>query len=252
MLFRSVFADPTKSLLVRDVLQGARALHPAPPKQARPLQLDVLEHVDAWLANEVELARSRDDRPVVLRALRDRSLILLGFWRGFRADELSRLMVEQIEVRSGDGLRCYLPRSKGDRAFSGRYFECPALPKLCPVTAYTKWVAEAELSQGAVFRRVSRTGQVGRSGLHPGSFVPLLRRIFASACVVDAQIYTSHSLRRGFAGWARNSGWDLKEMMDYVGWADVKSAMRYLDERDLAVKARFANAFETEGKSGER
>jgi hypothetical protein len=46
-------------------------------------------------------------------------------------------------------------------------------------------------------------------------------------------------MRRGFAGWARASGWDIKELMEYVGWKDVKSAMRYLDTSDSSLQARF-------------
>ncbi|PBP79032.1 hypothetical protein CCL20_25340 [Pseudomonas syringae] len=41
--------------------------------------------------------------------------------------------------------------------------------------------------------------------------------------------HTSHSLRRGFASWAHSNGWDLKSLMSYVGWRDIKSAMRYID-----------------------
>jgi hypothetical protein len=33
------FADPTKAPVVRKVLKGIRALHPAQEKQAEPLQL---------------------------------------------------------------------------------------------------------------------------------------------------------------------------------------------------------------------
>ena len=46
---------------------------------------------------------------------------------------------------------------------------------------------------------------------------------------VAADQYTSHSLRRGFATWAHRSGWDLKSLMSYVGWKDIKSAMRYVE-----------------------
>ena len=47
-----------------------------------------------------------------------------------------------------------------------------------------------------------------------------------------ADEFSSHSLRRGFAGWATANGWDLKTLMEYVGWKDVKSAMRYIDVAD--------------------
>ncbi|MNO06093.1 Phage integrase family protein [compost metagenome] len=46
---------------------------------------------------------------------------------------------------------------------------------------------------------------------------------------MPAELYTSHSLRRGFATWATANGWDIKSLMSYVGWKDVKSAMRYVD-----------------------
>ncbi|WP_412032775.1 hypothetical protein [Pseudomonas syringae] len=36
-------------------------------------------------------------------------------------------------------------------------------------------------------------------------------------------------MRRGFASWAHSNGWDLKSLMAYVGWRDIKSAMRYID-----------------------
>ncbi|MFD1690927.1 hypothetical protein ACFSHR_03265 [Azotobacter chroococcum] len=36
-------------------------------------------------------------------------------------------------------------------------------------------------------------------------------------------------MRRGFATWAAANGWDLKSLMGYVGWKDMKSAMRYID-----------------------
>ena len=38
-----------------------------------------------------------------------------------------------------------------------------------------------------------------------------------------------HSLRRGFATWANSHGWDVKDLMEYVGWKDATSAMRYID-----------------------
>jgi hypothetical protein len=36
-------------------------------------------------------------------------------------------------------------------------------------------------------------------------------------------------MRRGFATWASANGWDIKSLMSYVGWKDVKSALRYVD-----------------------
>jgi integrase len=50
--------------------------------------------------------------------------------------------------------------------------------------------------------------------------------------------YSSHSLRRGFAGWANANDWDVKALMEYVGWRDVRSAMRYIDGGDPFARQR--------------
>ena len=130
------FPDPTKAPIVRQAMRGIRALHPAQEKQAKPLQLDELERVVGALDRAVNAARRGNDRAAELRSLRDKSLILLGFWRGFRSDELSRLRVEHVEANAGEGISCFLGRTKGDRQNLGSTFRAPALSRLCPVEAY--------------------------------------------------------------------------------------------------------------------
>lgn len=233
------FADPTKSPLVRQVLKGIRSIHAVPEKRARPLELAVLQQIDQWLDVAIGNAQRSGDRPALLRHTRNRSLMLLGFWRGFRSDELVNLRVENIEVTPGQGMACYLGRTKGDRQLQGRVFKCPALSRLCPVTAFNAWIDLAGLTEGPVFRKIDRWGNVADESLHADSLIPLLRSLFAEAGVESPEEYSSHSLRRGFAGWTRASGWDIKELMEYVGWKDVKSAMRYLDASDSSLQARF-------------
>lgn len=154
------FADPTKSPLVRQVLKGIRAIHAVPERRARPLELAVLQQIDQWLDVAIGNALRSGDRPALLRHTRDRSLMLLGFWRGFRSDELVHLRVENTEVTPGQGMACYLGRSKGDRQLEGRVFKCPALSRLCPVTAFNAWIDLADLTEGPVFRKIDRWGHV--------------------------------------------------------------------------------------------
>ena len=68
--------------------------------------------------------------------------------------------------------------------------------------------------------------------------VRLLRELLASAGFADAGLHSSHSLRRGFASWANDQGWDMKALMEYVGWRDVHSAMRYIDGGDPFARQR--------------
>lgn len=222
------FSDPTKAPVVRKVLKGIRALHPAQEKQAEPLQLLHLEQVINWLGHEAEQASAQHDTATVLRCRRDTALILLGFWRGFRSDELCRLQVEDVKALAGSGISLYLSRSKGDRDNLGRTYQTPALQRLCPVQAYIEWINCAALVRGPVFRGIDRWGNLGERGLHANSVIPLLRDALERSGI-PAQAYTSHSLRRGFATWAHHNGWDLKSLMSYVGWKDMKSAMRYVE-----------------------
>ncbi|HBM10866.1 hypothetical protein CXF92_06415 [Pseudomonas sp. Choline-3u-10] len=157
-----------------------------------------------------------------------RALVLIGFWRAFRSDELCRLQVEHIQVRPGEGMQLFLPWSKGDRDNQGQTFSAPALARLCPVQAYVDWISLASIARGPVFRGVDRWGHLSEQDLHPNSVVPLMRAVLQAAGL-PAELYSSHSLRRGFATWATRSGWDLKALMQYVGWSDGQSALRYVE-----------------------
>ncbi|WP_263262447.1 site-specific integrase [Pseudomonas sp. RIT-PI-S] len=225
------FPDPTKAPMVRQVLRGIRTLHPAPPRQAIPLPLLHLQQVCERLEVQAQHARELQNLPDLLRARRDLALLLLGFWKGLRSDELARLRVEHIQVEPGAALTFFLAHSKGDRQALGQQARIPALRTLCPVKAYSAWIEAAGIAHGPVFRRLDRWGNLGEAGLHASSFIPLIRGAFARAGL-DGDALTSHSLRRGFATWAVSNGWDMKSLMNYVGWKDIKSAMRYIDPAD--------------------
>ncbi|MRW91831.1 tyrosine-type recombinase/integrase [Duganella sp. FT80W] len=232
------FADPTKAPIVRKVLKGIRTLHPAQEKQARPIQLEQLRSLVDWLDSQIA---DVGIGPASLRYRRDKALVLLGFWRGFRGDELTRLCIEHVKAVAGEGMSCFLPFSKGDRQAHGMTFRAPALLSLCPVDAYLDWIAAAKLTDGPVFRAIDRWGNVGTEGLHINSLIPLLRSLLDDAAIPHADEYTSHSLRRGFANWATGSGWDMKTLMEYVGWRDVHSAMRYVEAADPFASVRQPN-----------
>lgn len=246
------FSDPTKDPLVRKTLKGIRELHPAVAKQARPLQLRQIELVDQHLAAEIEEANRSGDRASLLRAKRDRALVLLGFWRGFRSDELSRLQVENIDFASGQGMVCRLTRTKTSTDFQDTEFPVPALSRLCPVAAYEAWIAAAGLTDGPLFRAIDRRGNPRESGLYIDSYVPLLRSILGRAGIAGVAQYSGHSIRRGFAGWAADNGWDVKSLMTYVGWRDMKSAVRYIDASPARMQAMIERGLAHESRDADR
>ncbi|KPX57547.1 MULTISPECIES: site-specific integrase [Pseudomonas syringae group] len=222
------FPDPTKTPDVRRVLKGIRAVHPAKTKQAAPLQLSQLQQVVGWLDTEANGAHHRGDHKCEVRQRRSIALVLIGFWRGFRGDELARLEIEHTHAVSGEGISFFLPYTKSDREHQGATYHTPALKMLCPVEAYINWITIAGLASGPVFRGIDRWGNLSTEGINPHSLIPMLRRILAEAGL-PAAMYSSHSLRRGFATWATANGWDIKALMTYVGWKDMQSALRYID-----------------------
>jgi len=222
------FPDPTKAPKVRQLLKGIRALHPVQQKQAAPLALLHLEKAVAHLQEEVVQARAAGNMSSLLKATRDIALLTIGFWRGFRGDELARLTIENTHAERYVGIRFYLGTSKGDRQNIGREYKTPSLTKLCPVEAYLNWLEASGLTRGGVFRGIDRWGNISDRPLAAHSLIPLLRGTL-ERCGLPSQTFTAHSIRRGFATWAASSGWDIKTLMEYVGWSDMKSALRYVE-----------------------
>lgn len=232
------FPDPTKAPIVRKVFRGIQTLHPAQEKRAKPFQIEQLKQVVDWLDHSTELAKHLGNHGDELRHTRNKAMLLLGFWRGFRGDELTRLHVEHVEVIPNEGMICFFPQTKGDRQLRGSSFKAPALSQLCPVAAYTAWIDISGLTVGAVFRSVNQWGHIGQNRLHEDSLIPLLRSLFTDAKIDSPLLYSAHSLRRGFANWATANGWDLKMLMEYVGWKNINSAMRYLESVDPFAQHR--------------
>lgn len=224
------FPDPTKSPIVKKVMKGIQALHPSRPQQAKPLAISQLECIDGWLAQQLQDSANQEKQ---LRILRDRAILLLGFWRGFRSDELSRVCIEHVELQPGEGMALYLPHTKTEH--SGATFKAPALQRLCPVAACQSWLIASGLTQGPLFPAINRWGQMSTDSMHPTSFITLLRNLIKMAGIANADEFSSHSLRRGFATWATANGWDLKTTMEYIGWKDVRSALRYIDTDPFAA-----------------
>ncbi|GAA6170302.1 site-specific integrase [Sessilibacter corallicola] len=233
------FPDPTKAPHVKKVLKGIAELHPHQEKQARPLQIEQLSKIDAWITQQLQDIGSSPHGERKL--LRDRAMLLLGFWRAFRSDELTRMTIENVRVMPNQGLEIFVPRSKTDRA-RGRHFKAPALKRLCPVSAFQAWTNILQATHGPLFPAINQWGHIAEHAINPVSVIAIVKSYCEHVGFEDADNFSSHSLRRGFATWATGHGWDTKTLMEYVGWKDVKSAMRYIDHDDAFAQQRIGHA----------
>lgn len=223
------FPDPTKNPLIKKLFKGIQSVHLTREKQAKALSFEDLKTTIHHIDLEIQHAQINANFSIELKLKRNKSLILLGFWRGFRGDELMRLQYEHIQIIPNQGMICYLPRSKSDRQLKGQSFKVPQLMQLCPVKAYQDWIEISQIQHGEIYRGINRWGEISDKALHVDSLIPILRSILQQANIQDAKLYTMHSLRRGFANWANQQGWDTKSLMQYVGWKNISSAMRYID-----------------------
>lgn len=220
------FPDPTNDPQIAKIVRGIRELHPQEEKQAKPLQIDHLAAIVTHLTNAITSSSNPHEK---LRALRDKSLFLLGFWRGARPDEICRIQVESLDIRPGESISYYLPRTKTDKG-QGRRYHAPAVPgALCPVAATLDWISAADISSGPLYRRLDRWGNLAEDGLNKKSLGPLIRDVMEKSGIEKADEYTAYTLRRGFATYAGGRGVGVLELQRYVGWKSPSSAARYVD-----------------------
>jgi integrase len=142
-----------------------------------------------------------------LAGLRDRALLLIGFFAALRRSELSALTVDQV-TEHPNGLVLTLPRSKTNQ--HGVHTELVVFPRAghaarCPVTALRAWLDAAGISEGPVLRPVSKGNRPLPRHLHPESVNTLIQAAVARAAL-DPMPYSAHSLRAGFVTYAHLRG----------------------------------------------
>lgn len=271
--------NPVRTPEINAVLKGLRAKYNRSPDKAVPITLEELqrlagglEHACLLAAEEVRTLQNqgvgadgeikersflkgqiREAVKLQRQALRDRAFFLIGFWFGYRSDELIQLRFEHCLVNHHrTELSCFLPSSKGDRESQGESKSRSSLvgteyEMLCPVVALEAWQDEAGVNyrktKGVVFSKIDRWGTIGNKPLHSDSIVDMMRRALVRAGFSeDDNRFTSHSLRRGFAHWVVEQGGDVAALMSLVGWSDPKTAAGYVKDSTTTFDRLLSNS----------
>lgn len=247
------FADPSADKDVKAVLKGARTQFGTQPRKAEPLTRLQIERAVQTCDNEITAAATADSaklsRAMALKAIRDKVFILVGFWFAFRSDELVSLRFENVTFGfsenghdnvDGRTMRIYLSSSKSDKNSDGREWTIKEMPTLCPVNAMLDWQAARLAENGPIFVKIDRWGHPSTEPLHINSVMKMMRSRLLRAGI-DAEKFSTHSLRRGFANYAISHKTDARELMSWVKWKDIRSAIRYIEDtgslaNDLAEK----------------
>lgn len=171
--------------------------------------------------------------PPTLSGLRDRALLLLGFAGALRRSDLVALNVSNVEL-TDEGLVVHILRGKTDQFRVGRKVGIPfgECPLTCPVKALHSWLDAAEISDGALFRKVNRHGETEGKRLCDASVALIVKRSF-EAIGKRPQRFSGHSLRAGLATQAAMMGASERSIQNQTGHKSIKMVRTYIRDGNL-------------------
>jgi integrase len=214
--------DPTKNPEVSKTMIGIRRQHGVPKNKAKALRP---EHI-LTLINHLE---SQD---ICLKTLRDKAIILCGFFGSFRRSELVSLEIEHLHWEP-EGVIVNMPRSKTDQDGDGLLRALPfGDKKICPATALNEWKKAANITTGPVFRPINRWGTMQNRGIGAGAINELLKSLGRKCNFDFIDELSGHSLRRGMATSAAREHIDFDLIKKQGGWKSDAIVWDYIEEGD--------------------
>ena len=211
-------ASPHAAPAVKEVLAGARRSWGKPIGKKQAALADDLKALVDHCDNETR------------KGLRDRALLLLGFAAARRRAELVALDVADLEIRD-EGLLVTVRRSKTDQVGKGLTVAVPCEDDsyYCPVEALQQWLAAADITEGPVFRQMSRGDRVRLNALSPQS-VALIVKDYARRAGLNPDRLAGHSLRRGFLTSAARNGAGVFKLAAVSGHRSLQTLQEYVDD----------------------
>ena len=207
--------SPTRDPRVREIMKGIRRRLTAATHEAAPARIGEVRRMIAHLPNS-------------LAGRRDRAVLLVGFASALRGSELVALNVEDIEERD-EGIVLVKRRSKTDQEGVGARVAVPygSDPETCPVTALRRWLDDAEITTGAIFRGVDRHGNVSAGRLSQRALAMIVKKC-ADKAGLDGDRYSAHSLRAGFVTTAAANGANERAIAAQTGHRSMEVLRRYV------------------------
>lgn len=208
--------SPTDDELVHAVLKGIR--RDKNIKQSRrkkaTLKEMIIQMVDLCSTNHI-------------RDIRDRAILLLGFCGGYRRSELVAINIEDITFQDGKGMDIFHKYSKTDQEGKGNIKAIAQAKKLfqyCPILAVKKWIETANISSGALFRGITKNGQIKSTRMCDDVVYNLIKHCAVTLGYEFAE-YSPHSLRSGFTTQALRQ----KARLDKIPTVTFHKSMRSLE-----------------------
>src|SRR5450631_3304358 len=152
-----------------------------------------------------------------LRGKRDRAILALLIGCGLRRAELVGLRTGDFQVRED---HCVI----ADLVGKGKHIRTVPVPSWAK-SSVDEWIAAAAITDGAIFRRVSRLDKVWGDGITPKAIWHVVK---AAAKRADIKNLAPHDLRRTCARLCHLAGGELEQIQFLLGHASVQTTERFL------------------------
>lgn len=240
------FHSPTEHPLVLRVMRGlSRNQHRITTEyDQQPIMYDELEI----------MIQAVDKQPQKLTKARDKAIIQLGFQGGFRRSELAALKVNHLNFLRSK-LKVRLAYSKSNQQGNKEWKDLPESEPFSALNAVKHWLDVSNISQGHLFRSLTRDGQSIReyqianntlnnqhaddnvlskknSGFLVGDDIYQIIRKYCRKAGLSADFYGAHSLRSGCVTQLHENDKDHLYIMGRTGHTDPRSLKHYLKPKD--------------------
>jgi len=185
------------------------------------------------LVKIIEAIPKNDDD---FRNIRDKALILMGFYSFCRRSELLGMKFEHLNF-GDDGIQVLIPFSKTDQSGEGRMIFLPKTnDDYCPVNALYNWLEVARIDSGPLFYKINKSNNIEKYTLNQKNikmsltdthFVLMLKKRAGAADLEDCDKISGHSLRIGAITQARMNGVPTHEIMAQSGHKTTQMIDRY-------------------------
>jgi len=179
-----------------------------------------------WLTPEQGRRLLRRQTPATPRELRDRAMLAVLLGCGLRRGELLDLQLERIQQREEHWVIADLV-GKGGHV---RTVPVPAWVK----DAMDAWTAAAGITDGTVFRAISKVGRVWGNGMTAKVLWDVVRHAAAEA---DIAKLAPHDLRRTCVPLCHLAGGELDQIQFLLGRVSIQTT-----ERCLGCKQKLRHA----------
>lgn len=217
---RNGFESPCGEWVVKNTMKRLRRELGKPARGKSPL---LVKDLKAMLTH----------CPPTLFGLRDKAVLLIGYTGAFRRSELVRIEIEDITA-SDEGIVVLVRASKTDQKRDGRKVAIPfgKDPSTCPVRALLTWLDAANISEGPVFRGMTKVGTPRTTALSDRMVAEIVKT-YCSKIKKRVALFSGHSLRSGLATSAAIAGASERSIQQQTGHKSIMVLRRYIRDASL-------------------